>query len=89
MWIATLLSAWLKAQKTWCGDLQAALLYPPLLQAYMLTLDVGAERSRGHLRAGSFWFCSWAQDVVLVTDSRQQIPCGPIFIVSLIGFGIT
>lgn len=88
MWIATLLSAWLKAQKTWCGDLQAALLYP-LLQAYMLTLDVAAERSRGHLRAGSFWFCSWAQDVVLVTDSRQQIPCGPIFIVSLIGFGIT
>lgn len=84
MWIATLLSAWLKAQKTWCGDLQAALLYP-LLQAYMLTLDVAAERSLGHLRAGSFWFCSWA----LVTDCRQQIPCGLIFIVSLIGSGIT
>lgn len=55
----------------------------------MLTLDVAAERSLGHLRAGSFWFCSWAQDVVLVTDSRQQIPCGLIFIVSLIAFGIT
>lgn len=76
MWIATLLSAWLKAQKTWCGDLQAALLYL-LLQADMLTL------------VGSFWFCSWAWDIVLVTDSRQQIACGLIFIVSLTGFGIT
>lgn len=72
----------------WYGDLQTALLYP-LLQAYMLTLNVAAEMSRGHLKVGSFWFCSWAWDIVLVTDSRQQIACGLIFIVSLTGFGIT
>lgn len=58
MWMATLLSAWLKAQKMWCGELQGALLYL-LLQACMLTLDVTAETSLcGHLSIVSFWFCS-------------------------------
>lgn len=89
MWIATLLSAWLKAQKMWCGELQGALLYR-FLQVYTLTLDVAGETpSCGHLSIGSFWFCSWASDIRLITDSRQQILCGFIFIVNLTGCRIT